>query len=877
MSEESRADDVFMTLFETASRLPPADRKEYLASACPDPSLVDELLRSLHLHDRMGGFLTEPVIERLDLQPPFQAGQLAAGRFRIVREIGEGGMGIVYEAIDEKLDLRRAIKCAKAGFRSRLPAEARKALRITHENVCRVYEIHTGECSYAPVDFLTMELLDGRPLSEVLAEKQQLDASQARDIAIQIGSGLDAAHKQGILHRDLKPNNVMITQTASGQLRVVITDFGLAQEPATEACGYEQQSSLRGVAQYIAPELLSGERASQASDIYSFGAILHEMLTGEAPPAPGSPLRALPTRWKGILARCLQPDPASRYGTVDALLTDLRGASTGRKWIFAAAAPALLGIYLLVQSALPEEPPVRLALLPFVQSDAASPVAQITGGALHDLSSRLEAMRLRGRKLIPIPLRAASEYGVSAPALAAARLGATHCLQGSIRPSPGGFFLHAELLDLETRTKVRDFSANYAISQAGAVPGALQGVITAGLSLSVISPLDAISPPAYVPYAEGMFHLRGTAPNADLAIPLFEHAIEIDPKSVLPYAGLAEACLTKFGRTQENQWLERGRDAVKKAESINPDSIALRLVAGQLYRVPGWHDRSIEEFQRVLKLDPNNAKAWRGLAMTFEEMPARRSGAAAALEKAIQLEPGYYANYLESGSFYRRIGDYEAAERNWQKVIELAPRLGAAHTNLGALYGDMGRYADSERELKTALEIDPRSRAALNNLGAMLVYQHRDAEALGYYERARAIGPETYILMTNLGDSYRRTGQAPAAASAYRRGLELAENLLLRNVSDATARAFMGYFAARLGNRAMAERETGQAIGAAPLDGRVQRRACLTYEALGLRDKAIAVLQDAPRDLLGELSRHPDLEELRRDPSFVRLLEAGSR
>src|SRR5262249_39388733 len=160
-------------------------------------------------------------------------------------------------------------------------------------------------------------------------------------------------------------------------------------------------------------------------------------------------------------------------------------------------------------------------------------------------------------------------------------------------------------------------------------------------------------------------------------------------------------------------------------------------------------------------------------------------------------------------------------------------------------YTNMQRYEDAERAARRALTLEE-SRSALNNLGAALVYQGKDHDALGFYERARSIGPENIPLLLNLGDSYRRINQPRQAEEAYRRGRDLVDQALRANPAHALNKAYYGYFCLRLGDRTSAERETAQSLQLQPEAGPVIRRAVITYEALGQRDKAITLLQGAP-------------------------------
>ena len=189
-------------------------------------------------------------------------------------------MGIVWEAVDEKLERRVALKCAKAGFGKQLPPEVRNAREISHPNVCKIFEIHTASTPRGDVDFISMEFLEGETLADRLRHAP-LSKLEARTIARQLCAGLAEAHRNNVIHGDLKSNNVILTTGPNGSLRAVITDFGLAHTPG--ASGRATSAPLAGTPAYMAPELWKGEKASIASDIYALGVMLWELKTGRKP------------------------------------------------------------------------------------------------------------------------------------------------------------------------------------------------------------------------------------------------------------------------------------------------------------------------------------------------------------------------------------------------------------------------------------------------------------------------------------------------------------------------------------------------------------------------------------------------------------------
>ena len=283
----------------------------------------------------------------------------------------------------------------------------------------------------------------------------------------------------------------------------------------------------------------------------------------------------------------------------------------------------------------------------------------------------------------------------------------------------------------------------------------------------------------------------------------------------------------------------------------------------------GRYEKALENYRRVLEREPRNTDALRRMASVYNAMDIPDQ-AIASYKQAIALEPAYYLPYSELGALYYYRGKYQEAAGQFRDAIARAPGNYKAYINLGAVLSDLGRDAEAEQALTASLRIQETA-GAFNSLGASRAYQGRDAEAVEFYRRAIALNARDKVYQLNLGDSSRRLGHAADADAAYRSAMDLALNELKQNPRNAYTRAFVGYFAARLGHKDRAEDEIGQALQISPGDGKVIRRAVLTFDALGLTDRALDVLANATPELLQELGRHPDLAELRRNPRFIQL------
>ena len=302
----------------------------------------------------------------------FAGGELLSNRFCIVRLLGAGGMGEVYEADDQVIGERVALKTIRwetaADLRAftRFVHEVHAAQKIAHPNVCRIHDIHQHqpEDGSPPIHFLTMELLHGETLSAHLRNRGALPIVEAAEIAKQLCAALSAAHRAGVVHRDFKAANVILARSADGSPRAVVTDFGLAHSHYTEtdAPSITMEGQCVGTPAYMAPEQVLGGSITPAIDIYALGIVLYEMVTGThpfaaasrfavmmkrlevEPPSPKAKCPELPQQWESAILRCLQRDSQDRFSDALAVWEALNGQGTrfGRRRILVAIATAVL-------------------------------------------------------------------------------------------------------------------------------------------------------------------------------------------------------------------------------------------------------------------------------------------------------------------------------------------------------------------------------------------------------------------------------------------------------------------------------------------------------------------------------------------------------
>lgn len=324
-----------------------------------------------------------------DWNTTFQRGMLVDGRYVIQRFITRGGMGEVYEAFDRDLAQRVALKTvtSTAGDNTRavrrLKAEVQLARRVSHPNVCRIYDFgtHSLPGRGGEVHFLTMEFVDGETLGQRVRLAGALPLSEAQKVTRDLLLGLRAAHAADVLHRDFKSDNVILKAGSDGSSHAVVLDFGLARAHGQEDVQSASHSNLVGTFGYIAPEQLEGKPHTEASDLYAFGVVWFELLTGQlpfetgssssprvvkgvhsAPPAPSLMNPELPRELDALVLRCLERTPSKRFQSVDELLAALDAMNAPRRrprplWLAAALLGALAlagGAWALTSFAKPE-------------------------------------------------------------------------------------------------------------------------------------------------------------------------------------------------------------------------------------------------------------------------------------------------------------------------------------------------------------------------------------------------------------------------------------------------------------------------------------------------------------------------------------------
>ena len=753
--------------------------------------------------------------------PAPSVGQIL-GHYRIVEQIGAGGMGVVYRAHDEQLDRDVALKMLPPGTladeatRTRFRKEALALAKLDHPNVATIHEFG----SQNGVDFLVAAYVPGITLDTKIS-LGALPEAEVISLGIQLAAGLAAAHEQGVIHCDLKPGNLRLTP--DGRLKIL--DFGLARliEPVgddTLTATLTKSQGVAGTLPYMAPEQLRGQKADFRTDIWAAGAVLYEMATGErpfkeqtapalaadiihkAPPAPRRLKADMSPGLEAIIQRCLEKEPEKRYQSADQLAIDLRRPQTAgaavssvatanfprrrRRGLVAAGSAVFCMLALLFAlnvggwrerlfRGIAHGPIESLAVLPLqnlsrvpdqdyfadgMTEELTTELAQI--GALRVIS-RTSTMRYKGtQKALP---DIAKELGVDA------------VIEGSVDRSGDEVRISVQLINARTDSHLwaRSYQRNLRdiLAMQSEVARAVAGEIRVQLTPQEQARLGrprAVNPAAYEAYLQGRYHWNfHTSDHLQKAIAEYQRAIQLDPSYALAYVGLSEVyhILPVNADAASQEVLPKAKDAALKALELDPQlsdgHAALAFVLEQY----DWDWAGAErEYKRAIELSPNNSTA-RAYYSRLLTVLGRHSEAIAEAERARELDPmSTLASFL-LGMAYSYARQYDRAARELAQCLEINPKFWPAHIFLGQVYEQQGRYADALAEFSKA---EGQTLGATSQIGHVYAVSGKRAKAEQVLKDLTTRAKERYVSPVYFARIYAGLGQKDQALEWLERG-----------------------------------------------------------------------------------------------------------
>jgi len=825
--------------------------------------------------------------------------------FKILEKLGGGGMGVLYKAEDTKLRSTVALKflppelTSDAASRKRLEHEAQALAALDHPNICAVRSIHESPDGGI---FMCMPCYEGKTLAAKIADGP-LPVRDALRTAVAMASGLEYAHAHNIVHRDIKPNNVMIT--ADGTVKIL--DFGIAKlRSQTQVTG---PGMTPGTVFYMSPEQLRGKKVDARSDVFALGAVLYEMITGHLPfdadhrdavgyrilhddPEPLIKHRGdIPKGLQVIIDKALQKNPSHRYHKAAQMKADLERVLRGRqphpavrRALIITAAALVVGVaaWKLHDILTPTVPAdKRVLVMPFA-STGLDPSDQSTYDGLQETLTR-ELMQLEqfDRSFWIVPPEEIRSRDLGDANQAGGIFGVNLLVTGEVRPLNEQYVVELSLLDAETQRPLRTGELVYRREQLTELQeGLLRNIseliglrLPEGTFREVTSGGTEVAA-AYESFLQGHGYLRDDGSVA-LAVERFERATAIDSNYARAYCGLAKACWLSFEASGDSLFAERAEVSCRRALEIDDGLSPALVVLGVVYNGLGRHEEAIGLYRTALELDPVCWPAYKGIAQAYRSL-GEDDEAEATYRKAIEVRPDYWPIREDLGFFYYPLGRYEDAAEVFEELVEMTPGYYMSYNALGAFYYLLGRMDKAQEHFETSFSIR-RSFASCLNLGTIYYGEGRYADAASMYEWAVEFDSpyRDYRAWGNLAQAYARVDTLRSkAAENYRIAIEMAEAELKQNPNDPIVTAFLAGYYADVDDGVKARQRISQALKLAPKNPEVVFRCGHAYEKLDEREKALMWIGKAIEYgyAADEVQRDPELEELRRDPRFKLLL-----
>jgi len=667
------------------------------------------------------------------------------GHYRIVEKIGAGGMGVVYRAHDEQLDRDVALKILPADSlndetaRARLLREARAAAALNHPHICTVHEVAEAEGQ----TYIAMEFVEGQPLSSRLVEGA-LPTEQVLRYGLQLADALGHAHERGVLHRDLKSANVVITTEG----RAKVLDFGLAKRVSGNELDDATRSqvsltvpgALVGTLAYMSPEQLRGQPADVRSDIWALGVVLYEMAAGAGPfkgqtgfelssailnQAPRRLPSPVPTELRAVIERCLEKEPGRRYqqaGEVRAALEAIQAGAVApweawryqlarRRWLALAGAAVVLGAVLVGVNAggLRERlfgggttPKLgSLAVLPF-ENLSGDPDQEYLAEGIHE-ALITDLAKLSGLRRVTARSSVMRYQKTEKPLSQIAReLKVDALITGAVVRSGNRVRITAHLINAATEEHLWSDSYERELRDVLSLQNEIVAAITRKTRLQLTPQEQArlasarpVNPEAYEAYLKGMFYLHKFTPEGfEKGLAYLQQAIEKDPADPLPHAGLALGyCL--MGHERFPDAFARAKAAAGRAQELGGALAETQLAFAEIKFYSDWDLAGAEQdLRQALELNPSLAEAHRHYSW-YLNVTGRKEEAFAEMKRTQEIDPLTPTYPADLGWQYWLAGRNDDAISEARKSLELNPNFAVALAVVGYGYAAKGMYDEA--------------------------------------------------------------------------------------------------------------------------------------------------------------------------------------
>jgi len=743
-------------LLEEALELEASERTVFLDQACVgDDALRRKIEALLAAHKQAESFIETPALQAAAQALANQARPMIGrqlGRYQIISLLGAGGMGEVYRARDTQLNREVAIKVLPAHLTqdaaalARFKREAQAVAALSHPNILAIHDFGTEQ----EIHYAVTELLDGETLRCRLAQGALL-WREAIEIGAAVADGLAATHAKGIIHRDLKPENIFLTSDG----RVKILDFGLARKKplatptnvssALTASNVTEPGMVLGTVGYMSPEQVRGEEVDERSDIFSFGCVLYEMVSGrrafarqtaaetmaailrDEPPKLIKASQGVPSELERIINRCLKKKAEERYRSPRDLAIDLQALLSGAAiiasttarssermrpvvWLAAALVLLLAGLllYQTMQRGQPANQPIdSIAVLPLVNASGDANTEYLSDGLTEDLINSLShvtQLRVIARTTVfsyknskVDPLKIGRDLKVRA------------VLTGQVILRGETLSIQADLLDVGSGAQLWGKKFNKQLTDIFAVQEEIAQRITDGLRLKLPGAEEQQLTKRYTENVEAyQLYLKGrretfkfNPEGMEKGLKYYQQAIQLDPDYALAHAGLAEYHMIYYYPAQGSG--ARAKEAARKALALDESLALAHSALGLVHEVYDWEWAQAErEYQQAIALSPGSASVhdWYGWYLA---KIGRLEEAMAELKQAERLDPLSAHIYTNLGRTFYFGQRYDQAIEQFLKALDLDPNFWLARLHLGLSYELQARYDKSLAELQKTI------------------------------------------------------------------------------------------------------------------------------------------------------------------------------
>jgi len=858
-------------------------------------------------------------------------------RFRIEKLLGAGGMGKVYKAFDKDLSRTVALKTLQPDLvndpllTQRFKQELLLASKISHRNILRIHDL--GEVD--GVKFISMAFIEGQDLNQVLRAEGPLPLERSLKIARQLCEALDAAHSEGVVHRDFKPQNVLVGSND----QVFVSDFGLATSFETAKMGMTRTGAVMGTPRYMSPEQVEGKPVDSRCDLYALGLVLYEMVTGGTPFSGESTWQlmyqrvqvtpkdvklvnpALPEYVGRVIMHCLEKEPADRYQSAKEILADLDAGrsptitltpSTSRtvqinlpvvekRWWYAAGGGILVLIALFfaipktrhwvfggpaggsiglgANGLAPVSQSKFIAVLPFRVLGDQTSLGYVADGLVEAMSAKL--FQLKDVRLASSTAAAKTDPNTPLPQVAK-QLGVNLIVHGTVQGSGDNLRVTVNLENVGENRLVwkKEFAGVTGDlltiedqMYAQLVDALVVKPSNDDLARAATHPTENIE--AYDLYLRGRNAMGGQlkVSNVQTAIGYFEGAIKKDPGFALAYTGLADASLRMYREKKDTVWTDKALSASQQADRLNDNLAEVHTALGSVYSATGKSSEAIAELRRAIELAPNSDEGYRRLGDAYRAS-GRKEEAIQAYQKGIEVSPYYWFNWNALGTAYYRFGDNQKALEAFQHVTQLDPRNAAAYRNMGAVYFQQDKWNECIPVFQKSLELEQNS-VTYSNLGTAYFYVKRYDDAVKMFEKAVEMSPNDQTYTGNLADAFRWSGKKQESLATYDKAITLAYKDLKVDPRSASTLENLALYHAKKGDSAHALNFIQHARSIEPENVSMLYSQAVVYCLADRKTESLKSLEAALQKgySLEEAKNDPELGELQKLPQFEALVK----